>query len=92
MNNGTDDKDLPVGTKRVCLGLEWKLYENQYGKYWRGGPTAINIRVNHERGGYSLDGRVMRYTDFEAAARGSMTVRKRDYEQAKKLVDEYEGH
>lgn len=87
------DCDLKVGAIRDAEGIRWMLYHNQYGRYWKAGPRAHNIRVNEEdsKGSYGLEDKVVKYANFDTAARKAREIRDRDYAAAKKLIADYDA-
>lgn len=87
------DCELKVGAIREAEGLRWMLYHNQFGRYWKAGPRAHNIRVNESdsKGSFGLEDRIVKYATFETAARKAMELRDKEYAAAQKLVADYEA-
>ena len=87
------DCDLKVGAIRDAEGLRWMLYHNQYGRYWKAGPRAHNIRVNESdsKGSYGLEDKVVKYASFAKAAERAKAVRDKHYAAAKRLIADYDA-
>lgn len=92
------DAELKVGTKREAAGFEWTLFKNQFGYAWRAGPRAINIRVYTHEGkktsvntsGYRIGDASNTISSFEKAAQMSVDLRRKQYVEARKLVEDFD--
>lgn len=87
-------ENVQIGARRVGAGVTFKLVRSPYQHgspvYWSGGALACRIEYveQKERGLYLVEN--ISCSTFEAAAEIAVSKKRKQYEEAKALVKQYE--